>query len=340
VRTGSAPIDTLNRGKHDSADTRRPPSHILVVDDTEANRQLLTRLLGREGYSVCTAQDGREALQLVAEQPPDLILLDVMMPGMIGFDVCRELKRQPATRLIPVVLITSLQDSENRIRGIEAGADDFITKPFNPYELRARVRSLIRLKRYTDDLDTAESVIISLALTIEARDASTEGHCQRLAAYATKLGRHLGLSEEDIAALERGGFLHDIGKVGVPDAVLLKPARLTAAEYELMKQHTLIGDRLCGELRSLRSVRPIVRHHHERQDGSGYPDRLRGDDVPLLAQIIAIVDVFDALTTARPYKAALSAAAAKAELRQEAARGWHRRDLVDAFMDLRLGDRA
>jgi putative two-component system response regulator len=258
--------------------------------------------------------------------------MDVLMPDVNGFEACLALKRHPATRLIPVVLVTALTNSTDRIRGLDAGADDFLSKPFNAHELRARVRSLIRIKRYTDDLDTAESVIVSLALTIEARDRYTEGHCQRLAAYGSALARHLALSEEDITAVARGGFLHDIGKVGVPDAILLKPARLTPQEYAVMKEHTIIGDRLCGELRSLRAVRPIVRHHHERQDGSGYPDGLKGDRIPILAQITAIVDVFDALTTARPYKVAVSAERAFEELALEAARGWHRRDLVEAFI--------
>jgi putative two-component system response regulator len=265
---------------------------------------------------------------------PDLVLMDVMMPHLDGLEVCRAIKRNPSTRLVPVVLVTALQNSEDRIRGIEAGADDFVSKPFNAHELRARVRSLIRIKRYTDDLDTAESVILSLALTIEARDKCTDGHCHRLAAYASALGRELGLGEDDVSALARGGFLHDIGKVGIPDAILLKPDRLTRSEYDVMKQHSVIGDRLCGELRSLRRVRPIVRHHHERLDGSGYPDGLRGDAIPLLAQITAVVDVFDALTTSRPYKAALPIDDAYDELIREIDRGWHRRDLVEAFIAL------
>jgi putative two-component system response regulator len=230
--------------------------------------------------------------------------------------------------------VTALQNSDDRIRGIEAGADDFLSKPFNAHELRARVRSLMRIKRYTDDLDSAESVIVSLALTIEARDWYTEGHCQRLARYASSLGTRLGLDDQDVAALMRGGFLHDIGKVGIPDAILLKTGPLSREEYEVMKQHTVIGDRLVGGLRSLRRVRPIVRHHHERLDGSGYPDGLRGDAVPLLAQIIGVVDVFDALTTERPYKRALSVERAYDELMGEANRGLHRRDLVDAFIAL------
>jgi putative two-component system response regulator len=311
-----------------------PTARVLVVDDIEANRALVTALLTRDGYRVEAAATGDAALESVRRDPPDLVLLDVMMPTPNGFDVCRALKQDAATRLIPVVLITALQQSEARIHGLEAGADDFISKPFNAHELRARVRSLLRIKRYTDDLDTAESVIVSLALTIEARDRCTEGHCERLARYASMLGRHIGLGDDDVDVLARGGFLHDIGKVGIPDAILLKPGRLTPAEYQLMQQHAVIGDRLCGELRSLRRVRPIVRHHHERLDGSGYPDGLRGDAIPMLAQIIAIVDVYDALTTVRPYKDARPAAAAYQELLWEADRGWHRRDLVDAFIEV------
>lgn len=307
---------------------------MLVVDDTPANVRLVSTLLQQEGYDVLTATSGDEAIGIVRTTPPDLVVMDVRMPGLDGVAACRELKSDPATRLIPIVLVTALQATEDRIRGIEAGADDFVTKPFNVHELRARIRSLIRLKRYTDELDTAQSVLLSLALTIEARDKCTDGHCQRLAHYGVALGRALGLDEDDLLALERGGYLHDIGKVGIPDSVLLKPSRLTPAEYELMKQHTVIGDRLCGQLRSLLRVRPIVRHHHERLDGSGYPDGLGGDAIPLLAQILSVVDVFDALTTERPYKAALSHADAFAELRREASLGWRRRDLVDAFIQI------
>ena len=315
---------------------RARPERVLVVDSAEANGALVTSVLTPVGYLVERAADGLDALERVRRDPPDLILLDVMMPTLNGFDVCRRLKDDPATRLVPIVLMTARHQSEDRIQAIDAGADDFISMPCNAHELRARVQSLIRLKRYTDDLDTAEAVILSLALTIEARDSSTTGHCQRLARYASRLGRHLGLSEADVAVLSRGGFLHDVGKVGIPDAILLKPGRLTRAEYDVMKQHAAIGDRLCGDLRSLRRVRPIVRHHHERLDGSGYPDGLRGDAIPLLAQIIAVADVFDALTTARPYKPAQQVGPACDELMREAARGWHRSDLVEAFVSLAL----
>ena len=306
---------------------------VLIVDDIAGNARLVESLLAPDGYAVRTAGGGAEALRLIHADPPDLVLMDVMMPNVDGFEACRVLKKDPSTRLIPVVLVTGLDNPASRLRGLEAGADDFVSKPFNAPELRARVRSLLRIKHYTDDLDSAESMIVSLALTIEARDTTTDGHCQRLAHYASALGRTLGLDADDVADLARGGFLHDLGKVGIPDAVLLKPGPLTPDEYELMKEHTVIGDRLCGELRFLRRVRPIVRHHHERLDGSGYPDRLRGDAVPLLAQIMGIVDVFDALTTERPYRKALPVEQAVAELRREVACGWRDADLVGTFLE-------
>jgi putative two-component system response regulator len=309
-----------------------PPADILVVDDVQENRALLTRFLTSQGHRVTVACDGRSALHSVAQAPPDLMLLDVRMPGLDGFEVCRIIKDDPATRLIPVVLITGLTDRDSRMHGIEAGADDFLNKPFDSGELIARVRSLVRAKRHTDDLDSAESVITSLALTVEARDRYTEGHCQRLARYAMLLGRQLGLPESDLQALHRGGYLHDIGKIGIPDAVLLKPGPLTGAEYEVMKQHTVIGENLCGNLRSLALVRPIVRHHHERLDGSGYPDGLGGSAIPVLAQIIGIVDIYDAVTTTRPYRAARTVDQGFAELDGDVRKGLISNELVDAFV--------
>jgi putative two-component system response regulator len=315
-------LEPVNRGK------------VLVVDDEPQNRKLLARLLTNEGYVVHSADDSAMALTSLERHPPDVVLLDVQMPGIDGFELCRRVKQDPRTRLMPVVLVTALGAREHRIAGINAGADDFICKPFDAEELTARVRSLLRLKQYTDDLDSAESIILSLGHTIEARDAYTQGHCDRLARYALALGATLGLSSVEMAALSRGASLHDIGKVGIPDAVLLKTAALTADEYELMKQHTVIGDRLCGTLRSLTLVRPIVRHHHERLDGSGYPDGLRGDAISLLAQIVSIVDTYDAITTSRPYHPARTPEQAYAELADEAARGWRRPDLVAAFIAL------
>jgi putative two-component system response regulator len=307
---------------------------ILVVDDEPANRAVVSRMMKDLGYEVTTASDGEAALEAVRRGRPDVILLDVNMPLLDGFEVCRRLKSAAATRLIPVVMLTGRSTVEDRVRGIDAGADDFLTKPFILSELEARVRSLTRLKRYTDELDSAESVILSLALTIEARDPYTQGHCERLAGYATALGARLGLRDDQQVALRRGGFLHDVGKIGIPDAVLLKRGPLDAAEYALMQQHPVIGDNLCRELKLLADVRPIVRHHHERPDGTGYPDKLSGDQIPLVAHIMSIVDAYDAMTTERPYKAAKTTDQAIRELREDAARGRHSATLVEEFVKI------
>jgi len=310
----------------------RPSGLVLVVDDARINVELLKEVLSRDGHTVLTAADGLEALAIVERDRPEVVLSDVMMPEMDGYELCRAIKSSPVTRLTPVVLVTSLQSREERLKGINAGADDFLLKPVNPHEVCARVRALMRLKRYTDELDSAEAVIMSLARTVEARDPCTQGHCQRLSTLGAALGTRLGLGVEDISALTRGGVLHDLGKIGIPDVVLLKPGALTVAEFEQMKQHTLIGDLLCSELRVLQSVRPIVRHHHERLDGSGYPDGLRGGAVPLLAQIIGIVDVYDALTSVRPYHQAIDSGGAFEILLAEAARGQRDLDLVNQFI--------
>jgi putative two-component system response regulator len=315
--------------------TRRARGTILVVDDLEPNLLLLDDILSTEGYRVVRARDGNEALDLVLSEHPDLVLSDLRMPGRDGFALCRALRSTPATRLIPVVLMTGATEADDRLRAIEAGAHDFVAKPIDQSELKARVRSLMQIKRFTDDLDSAEAVLRSLALMIEARDSYTDGHCQRLARYATEVGLRLGLSDEDLVTLGRGGYFHDIGKIALPDAILLKPAALTPDEFERVKEHPVAGDRLCGDLRALNRVRPIVRQHHERLDGSGYPDGLSGGAISLLAQIIGIVDVFDAMTTSRPYRAAVSEEAAIDELRREVRRGWRSAELVDAFVATR-----
>jgi putative two-component system response regulator len=307
---------------------------VLVVDDHEPTLVGLRELLETAGYSVVTERNGLDGLRAAARQRPDVVLLDVVMPGMSGVDICRELKQQTSTSLTPVVLISGSRDRGARVAGIENGADDFLSKPIDADELRARVRSLIRVKRLTDALESAETLMLTLGNIVEARDPCTQGHCERLATYASALGARLGLDQQDLDALYRGAFLHDIGKVAVPDRVLLKPTRLDPEEYELMKRHPQTGDSLCAALRSLERVRPIVRHHHERWDGSGYPDGLAGDDIPLLAQIVSVVDVFDALTTDRPYRKALSTAAAYETLITEAEAGWRQGKLVNAFVHL------
>ncbi|OLC52419.1 MAG: hypothetical protein AUH43_00120 [Acidobacteria bacterium 13_1_40CM_65_14] len=311
-----------------------PSASILIADDDEISARFLKRLLTREGHHVSVVNSGEEALRACASHPPDLVLIDLVSPTGHGFDFCRRLKEQKLTRFIPVVIVTAQSDRRDRLDGINAGADDFVTKPFDATELHARIRSLVRLKRYTDELESAEAVILGLGATIEARDPNTQGHCQRLAKFATSLGRELGLDDTDLAALERGGYLHDIGKIAVPDSVLLKDGKLDPQESRVMREHPIVGDALCAGLRSLQAVRPIVRSHHERLDGSGYPDGLKNAEVPLLAQIVSIVDVFDALTMERPYREARPRQEAFDVLSTEASKGWRDRALVDAFVSV------
>ena len=306
-------------------------ARVLVVDDDQGVAAFLKRLLVKEGYVVDTAFDGESALKAVTTSQPDVILLDVVLPGLDGFELCQRLKNQAATRLTPVILVTGLADREKKIAGADVGADEFLTKPIDPRELLARVRSLVKLKRYTDDLDSASSIIMTLAIMIETRCGHTEGHCHRVANRAVAVGRRFGLSDDDLQALHRGGFLHDIGMLAISDEMVKKTAALEPAEYEIVKSHTVVGDALCASLRSLQSVRPIVRHHHERLDGTGYPDGLKGDDVPLLAQIISAVDLHDAATTKSPYQQPLSSAEAIAVLRRQVEQGWRRRDVVEHF---------
>ena len=306
-------------------------SKILVVDDHPASRMTAVALLSVEGYDIVEAQSGPAALDCVKKANPDLILLDVMMPGMDGFEVCRRLKQEEQTRLIPIIFITALNDRRSRIRGIECGGDDFLTKPFDHLELSARVKSLVRQKRLNEDLDHAEKVLFSIASTIESRDPNTGDHCDRLVDLGQVFGEYLNLSRPDIRDLMWGGYLHDIGKVGIPDNVLLKKGRLNASEWEIMKQHVTIGEQICKPLRTMRGVLPIIRHHHERWDGSGYPDGLSGPDIPFIAQVFQIIDIYDALTSERPYKAAFSPEKALEIIAEETERGWRNPKLVEYF---------
>jgi putative two-component system response regulator len=309
----------------------RRKQSILVVDDNVVNAMLLKELLASRGYPTVAVHNAAEAEAEIQREAPDLILLDVVMPGKTGYELCRELKEDSSTRLIPVVMITGLSAQEDRLKGIEAGADDFLTKPIFPEELFARVNSLLKLKEFTDELETADSVLCTLGLSVEARDPYTEGHCERLARNAVDLGRFLGLEEESIVALQRGGYLHDLGKIAVPDEILKKGSDLTPAEWAIMKQHPLTGERICRPLRSLRLVLPIIRHHHEHSDGSGYPDGLRAAEIPLLPRILQVVDIYDALRTARPYKPALGHDQAAVTMLAEAQSGLWDAELVAEF---------
>ncbi|MFZ0806323.1 MAG: HD domain-containing phosphohydrolase [Candidatus Sulfotelmatobacter sp.] len=314
--------------------TRRRIARILVVDDQPSIAGLMSQLLTIRGYEVITASSAEQAEAEVRRQLPDLILSDVMMPGKSGYDLCRSLKDNPATRLIPFVLITGLSDSSDKVRGIEAGADDFLNKPVLAEELIARVKSLLRLKEFTDELETADSVLCTLGLIVEGRDPYTEGHCERLAVHAADLGRHLGLDEDSITALKRGGYLHDLGKIAVPDDILKKGSNLTPDEWEVMKLHPITGETICRPLHSLELVLPIIRNHHEHTDGSGYPDGLVGSEIPLLPRALQVVDVYDALRTARSYKAAHTHEQAALTMREEAARGLWDIELVAEYFSM------
>lgn len=293
-------------------------------------------LLSVEGYEVLEAESGPAALNCVSNSAPDLILLDVMMPGMDGFEVCRRLKQDEQTRLTPVVFVTALNDRRARLRGIEAGGDDFLTKPFDQLELSARVKSLIRQKRLNEDLDHAGQVLFSIARTVESRDPNTGDHCERLVIWGKTFGEHLKLTRNEIRDLMWGGYLHDIGKVGIPDAVLLKQGKLTCEEWEIMRQHVLIGEKICQPLRTMRGVVPIIRHHHERWDGSGYPDGLAGNEIPYLAQVFQVIDIYDALTSERPYKEAFTPEESLQIIAEETEKGWRNPELVQQFTEFIL----
>jgi putative two-component system response regulator len=301
-------------------------SVVLVVDDGSADRQLAQAYLAGLDCDVRLAPDGASALQQIQAEPPDLVLLDVQMPGMDGYEVCRRIKAGPRGRLLPVVMITAPggqpEGTDDRARALEAGADDFLSKPVGRVELVARVRLAQRLKALYDRLDSAEQVIFSLAAAVEAKDAYTEKHTHRVAESARFVGMKMGLPERALEALYRGGIIHDIGKIGVPDAILLKPGPLDPYELERMRMHPAIGESIVKPLRSGASLLPIIRHHHENFDGSGYPDGLAGRAIPHLARIVAVCDAYDALVTDRPYRKAKSSEQAIAVLVDGAGKQW------------------
>ncbi len=314
-------------GSSGAADAQR----VLVVDDNPVARRSVARMLSRQGLRVLEAQDGLGALAVARAQSPDLILLDVDMPGCDGFEVCRQLRTATATALTPVMMVSGFDSLEDRIRGAEAGADDFFTKPFEVTELMARVRHALRQKHLTDGLEEVEAVLFSLARIIEARDADTRGHCSRLSDLAERLGARLGLPASDLLALRRAGIVHDIGKVVVPDAVLLKAGPLSEDEWRIMREHATAGERICAPLKTFHAVLPIIRHHHERMDGSGYPDGLSGEAIPFTARVLQIVDVFDALTMNRPYKRQMHPRQALRVMEHEVRRGWWDPAVFHAF---------
>jgi putative two-component system response regulator len=330
--------DKLNTQSAHSLGLLRIPElapQVLVVDDSERIRILLKGVLETDGYQVKTAGNGDEALSMIAESPPDCILCDVMMPpGINGYEICRRLKNNEHTRLLPIIMITGLNDFEHKIQAIEAGANDFLTKPFNNVEILARVRSLIRFKRLNDELENASNVVFALARAIEAKDHYTEGHGERVSILAASLAEYIELDARSIDAVRKGGVLHDCGKIGCPDAILNKPGPLTPDEFKIILQHPEHGWEICRHLKSLQHVLPCIRWHHEKLDGTGYPDGLVGKDIPTTVRIMSITDVYDALSTARSYKPAFPSETCFRILLEEANRSWWDKDLVKAFVEM------
>ncbi len=307
---------------------------ILIVDDVPENIEIIEDIISEHPYEILKAYNGEEALQKVEAHSPDLILLDAIMPGLSGFEVAKRIKADRINRLIPIIMITALDGREDRLKGLKAGVDDFVSKPFNIFELLARIRNLIKLREYVNELENAEEVIFSLARAVEAKDKYTEGHCGRLSFMAERLGRILNMSESDLLILKRGGILHDIGKIAISDSILLKDGPLTEQEFNIIKTHPTEGEKICAPLRTLQPVLPTIRYHHERFNGSGYPEGLIGTDIPVHARIVGIIDCYDSLTTKRPYRDALSHEVAKRILMDETAKGLWDSELVDAFLKM------
>jgi putative two-component system response regulator len=334
-------------------------SLILVADDNESNLHMLSQMLKLFGYDVLLARNGREACELAWETPPDVILLDVMMPEMDGLEAARRLKDNESTKIIPIVMITALSETEDKIKALNAGADDFLTKPIEQAELRARISSLIKVKAYNDYLRgyqkkleyeiaqkteslkqtlrrvkmaSLESIQI-LSCAAEYRDNETGLHIKRMSLYAAAVARRMGMAELEVEKLLYAAPMHDIGKIGIPDQILLKPGKLTGDEWVIMKQHTSIGAKILegSDTDYIRLAHEIALTHHEKWDGTGYPNGLKGDQIPLAGRILAVVDVFDALTSKRPYKEPLSVEESLAIILKDSGKHFDPQ-VVDAFM--------
>lgn len=306
---------------------------ILVVDDEPAITELLRKILVPDGHIVVAAPNGEVALDMVAAHRPDLIVLDIDMPGIGGFEVCRRLKAARETRLLPVLVLTGTGAANARLRAWELGADEFLTKPFQAMEVAARCRSLLKQKDLVDALDSAESVVFALARTVEAKSNFTHGHSDRVTRYTLLLAKRAGLAEKDLDILRRGAVLHDIGKLCIPDSILDKPGKLTPEEFEVIKRHPLEGVRIVEPLRSAQDVISLIRWHHERLDGNGYPDRISGNEIPQPVRILAIADTYDALSSKRPYRGAMPHKQCRDVMTENAAGGGLDPDLIRLFFE-------
>jgi putative two-component system response regulator len=305
---------------------------VLVVDACESHRSELRTLLD-PGYEIVEASTSGEALLVLSDLAIDLVLVDFRTPEPGGPGFCSILRSYHRTRSISVVLIADANDGAHEAAGITAGADDFLLRPLGGLVLSARVQSVMRRRGLLESADELESVLLSLAQAVEARDPATGRHCHRVSLLCSTLGASLGLSSDELVTLQRGAFLHDIGKIAIPDRILFKRGPLSPEEWSVMKDHTTCGERICSGMKMLADVLPIIRSHHERWDGSGYPDGLRRNEIPLAARIVQVADIYDALTTDRPYKPAFSSDYAINVLREEAKTGWRDARIVDAFCE-------
>lgn len=307
---------------------------ILIVDDNRVNVELMKAQLKPFPYVLEVAYDGEEALQSIQKNKPDLVLLDLMMPKVSGYEVCKEIKQNKETRFIPVIIVTALSELDDKLKAIELGADDFLVKPFNKMELATRIRSLLQMKALHDDLDTSENILFSLVRALEAKDGYTKGHSERVAFYATGLAKFMGRSEKEIEILRKGALLHDIGKIGVKEDVLLKPGALTDEEMQHIQIHPSVGYEICKPLKSLAPCLCVIRHHHERCDGCGYPDGLKGKEISPLAMIASVVDAYDAMVTDRPYRKKMSKEQALSIFTKELHTGQWEPEVVKAFLEM------
>jgi len=311
----------------------QPGARVLVADRSEPAARQIGQYLEAVGHTVLVATDGEEALVRIRRDDPELAILDVGIPRLNAYQLCERVKNHPTTRNIPVVMVVSPSAQDEKIRGLEVGAEDFLARPVNKLELLARVKSLVKVKRLNDQVETTENVIFGLAQMIECKVTAQESHSHRLCGYACLLGRAIGLLEEDLEILRKGAILHDIGKIAVREEVLMKKGKLSAAEFDEIKRHPEVGEQICGSLRDADLVAPVIRHHQERWDGTGYPDRLGGEQIPLLARIMAIADAYDAMLSPRPYRPAMDQEEALANLRAGAGRQWDPH-LVDVFLSV------
>jgi putative two-component system response regulator len=326
--------ESAQSSANSGGETARPEGKILIIDPAAARRWHILQVLGDVAGTILEANSTSEGLSIIAREPVDLILLDLRAPEIGAANFCREVRNSPALKFLKIFVLAESDSLEAEVGAIEAGANEFLVAPLRDRALRARVQSNLRHKQMIDSLDDAESVLFTLAKSVEDRDPDLGQHCQRLSIMAAAMGVAMQLPANDISALQRGGYLHDIGKISIPDRVLFKPGPLTADEWVLMKSHTVRGENICMGIKSLVPVLPIIRSHHERWDGLGYPDGLRGEQIPLLARILQLADIYDALTTVRPYKDAFTPEEALSIIMEETGKGWRDPRLVRVFADL------